>query len=764
MIVDRVVYLWSMVQVYVVTGFLEIGFPLLMWRSWLRGRSAGQRLMFCVLTQTTYLVNVVLLLGFFKICCRWTLLLALGLEYTLVRWTFSDKQFFHKARNLLRQAGRLLRGEESLAALRRRQQGWLHIQRLRLRAWIGWSSLRAHWAELVFLFGVLGYNMAFLTHNVNIWHSYQFSDLPVHISWIYALEQGTLFVDGIYPFAMHTLIYVVRELSGISLREIVLYFGSFHTLLAIVTLYLFAKRLFVWKYSAWFALVCFSLLLNLGRYAASLPQECGVFAIFTMGYYLINYLEKPRPRHIVHGDSRLYRFFRFNQYLSRRYLDLDFFMLTLSVAQVIAFHFYTAIAAVVLAVTLVVTQLNHFLKKQYFVPIITAAVTGAMIAVVPFAVCFASGIPFQASMGWALSVIQGTDWGSTGGGTGYGYVIVGQDGTTTELQDMGADTSAQEDTTKDSGGILQSDLPLKEKMHACISAMLEYNQGYLFGVKTNRIVCVCVIVTLMGGSLLLLFYRTRASGCHYLSIVLFVLLLTMMGAATPLGLPTIFEPTRAAVFCEPILALLLAVPLDLACLPFTLAHSDKPKWLLTFFTLVACTAAGFWIVSSGAVHHYFDVNLAYYNEPDYLIRQIQKQFPEKSYTIVSPTDEYYVAIEGGYHTELSEVVAMTEGKLRAFTLPTRYTFFFIEKYTLQDYFNGPDWVSKDYAEQDFLYQASTQDYYYQRNILESKAYYWAKAYQQLHHNAMSVYYEDDIYIAYLLVQDVNSPLSLLLTE
>ena len=73
MIVDRAIYLWSMVQVYVVTSFWEIGFPLLMWRSWLRGRSAGQRLMFCVLTQTTYLVNVVLLLGFFKICCRWTL-------------------------------------------------------------------------------------------------------------------------------------------------------------------------------------------------------------------------------------------------------------------------------------------------------------------------------------------------------------------------------------------------------------------------------------------------------------------------------------------------------------------------------------------------------------------------------------------------------------------------------------------------------------------------------------------------------------------
>lgn len=764
MIVDRVAYLWSMVQVYAVTGFLEIGFPLLMWRSWLRGRPAGQRLMFCVLTQTAYLVNVVLLLGLLKICSRWTLLLALGLEYALVRWTFSDKQFFHKLKALLQLAGRLLRGEESLAALRRSQQGWLHIRQLRLHAWGGWASLRAHWAELAFLLGVLGYNMAFLTHNVNIWHSYQFSDLPVHISWIYALEQGTLFVDGIYPFAMHALIYVVRELSGISLREIVLYYGSFHTLLAIVTLYLFAKRLFAWKYSAWFALVCFSLLLNLGRYAASLPQECGVFAMFTMGYYLVNYLEKTRSKYTVQGDGRLRRFFRFNQYLSRRYLDLDFFLLTLSVAQVIAFHFYTAIATVVLAVTLVGTQLGRFFKKQYFVPIVTAAVSGALIAVIPFAVCFASGIPFQASMGWALSVIQGTDWGSTGGGTGYGYVIVGQDGTTTELQDTGADNSAQEDAAEDSGGILQSDLPPKEKLQACISSMLEYNQGYLFGVKTNRIVCVCVLAALAGGSILLLFRRTRAIGCHYLSIVFFVLLLTMMGAATPLGLPTIFEPTRADVFCEPILALLLAVPLDLVCLPFTFFHPDKSKRLLMFFTLAACTAAGFWIVSSGAVHQYFDVNLAYYNEPDYLIRQIQKQFPEKSYTIVSPTDEYYAAIEEGYHTELSEIVAMTEGKLHAFTLPTRYTFFFIEKYTLQDYFNGQDWVSEDYAGQDFLYQASTQDYYYQRNILESKAYYWAQAYQQLHPNAMQIYYEDDIYIAYLLVQDVNSPLSLLLTE
>lgn len=754
MIVDRMTYLLTMWQVYAAIALTEICFPLFMWRDYLKNKPFGERIMFCVITQTAYLVNVVILLGVLKICNRWTLLFSLIAEYLCVRWTFSDKQQVSHLKRLYRQLRRYLHGDITLQAIRRKMirfRNLHHGQHLsaKLR-----NIFSQHWAVILFGTVIFLYNAFFLCHNVNIYHSYQFSDIPVHTSWVYALENGTLFVDGIYPFAMHALIYVIRVLFGISLREIMLYYGSFHSLLMFFTLYQFSKKIFHSKWSSLLALLCFSLLLNQGRYAASLPQECGVFAMFTMGYYLIDYLNKPRKVHYVQGDSRIRRFFRINQYWSREYLDFDFFMILLSVAQIISFHFYTAIAAIMLAIAIVLSHFITFFKKQYFIPIVTSAVLGAILAILPFIAALSVGIPFHGSMGWALSVIQGTEWQ----GTGYGYVISDGTGNETELQVI----SNSEDEEKEDSPLHDATLSTAEKLKFVFEYMLAYNQGYMFGEKTTLPLLICTLLTSIAAFLFLFFKRLRPYGQNYIAVVSYVFVLVVMGISSGIGLPVILEPTRANVFAEPVLVLIFAIPLDIFLLIFYKGNSSIYRLFSSLFSIAVCAGACCWIIFSGAVHHYFDVNLAYFNEPDYIMRQIQKDFPDFQYTIVSPTDEYYVAVEKGFHTELSEVVAMIDGNYPNFTFPTKYIFFFIEKYTLQDYFHGRDYVSLEYANLPFLYQASTQDYYYQRNILESKAYYWAKKYAQLYPNNMTVYYEDDIYIAYVLTQDVESPLSLLL--
>ena len=59
----------------------------------------------------------------------------------------------------------------------------------------------------------------------------------------------------------------------------------------------------------------------------------------------------------------------------------------------------------------------------------------------------------------------------------------------------------------------------------------------------------------------------------------------------------------------------------------------------------------------------------------------------------------------------------------------------------------------EYASKDFVYFASNSDYYYQRAVLESQAYYWANAYRKLYPNEMRVFFENDLYIVYLLEQN-----------
>ena len=166
------------------------------------------------------------------------------------------------------------------------------------------------------------------------------------------------------------------------------------------------------------------------------------------------------------------------------------------------------------------------------------------------------------------------------------------------------------------------------------------------------------------------------------------------------------------------------------------------------------------ILDFGWYHAFFDVNQAYYNEAEYLLRHIKKSFPNNTYTIVSPTEEYYDVLDYGYHTELSEFMNMVNGKQKEFTFPTQYVFFFVEKQVLQDYFYGSVEVSLRYAAMDFSYLANSQDYYFQRAIIESQAYCWAQKIGQIYPSSFKVYYEDDIYVAYILHQNIFNPYDL----
>lgn len=755
MIVDRLSYTISMLQVYGGCIVLVLLLPMLMWRHYLRDKSLTERFFFCVITQTFFYVNVVLLLGFLDISNRWTMFAAVAAEYALVRWCFSKRTFFRRAKENGRMVMQVFRRQLTWHYLLRQAREAVQQSLRAIPSWPLWQKLRRHWLELLMLAVCLVYNAAFLTHNARLYHSYQFSDLPVHLSWVYFLEHGTLFHDGIYPFAMHAMIYTVRAVFDLNLREIILYFGSFQTLLMFISMFLLCRKMFFrWRWTAHLMLVIISLMLTQGRYAASLPQECGVFAMMAMAYYLIKYLNSTKKKHRVQGDSRLRGFFRINQYLSRRYLDYNFFLLALSVSLVIAFHFYTAIAAVVLAVMIVLAYFWRFFRKQYLVPIVAAALLGAFLAILPFGACLAKGIPFQESMEWAMSVINGEEWS----GTGAGYLD--------NLEAMGSEDATQlleQQNTQAEGEVplfQREGLTGREKLKLFFQVLYEYSSSTLFGPKIALLVFALIAGALVIGPVLLLFKKSRRFGANYIALALYVFVILVFGSAQRLGLLVLFDAARASVFSQPLQCVLMALPMDILFFALAKVRSKPVQCVAAALSLGICAAVGYAIVDQGLLHKYFDVNLAYYNEPDYLISKIQKEYPKYDYTVVSPTDEYYAVVEHGYHTELSEFVAMVDGKYPAFKIPTQYVFFFIEKYTLQDYFDGRAFVNQTDAAEDFVYQASTQDYYYQRNTIQSKAYYWAQAYQKMYPNQMRVYFEDDIYICYVLIQNKNSPLDM----
>lgn len=750
MIVDSAYYIQSMLKVYAVAALVTIVFPMFVWKNYLKPKQFSYRFMFCLVTQNVYCISLVLLLGILQICSVYTVLAGLALELALVRWKYpAEKRQTRRPKDYVR-AGSLLKKEQRRLIRKR-------LGRLLSKLWQGvrsadlWPYLARNWFSFAVLLAALVYNAYFLNYNVNQSHSFQFSDIPVHQSWVYDLEHGTLFSAGIYPFGMHSMIYVIRVLSGINLREIMLYFGSYQTLMLMLCMYCVARRIFRVRYIALLPVVFFSMLLNNGRYAAALPQECGVFAMMTLMYFMIGFLRTPLEKHDIKSDPPVKRFFRINQYFFKRYITSDALMVMLSVALVVEYHFYTAIAAIMLVVALAIGYLPKLIHKQYWVPLVMAGVLGGLIALAPMGVCLIKGIPFQESMEWATSVIKGEQW--VGSESDYLTILEQRRSDSGELptQDYVEQTGTDEDDKPATIG---------DWVRKIYNAAWHFGELLLYGTQSAVYMVFCMIVAVLAACLFAVFRRTKLASGAYIALSLYTLFMVIMGRSLELGIISLMAESRASVFIQPFLFLLFAIPADILFRVIYLCRAKVVRAIAAALSIAVCVAAGYAIIKLEWFHNYFDLNLAYYNEPEYIVRNIKKEFPRLSYTVVSPTEEYYEVVDYGFHTELSEFVHMVDGGMAEYTFPSRYVFFFIEKYVLQDYYEGQVYISPEYARREFVYMTSSQDYYFQRAILESKAYYWAQQCLRIYPNSFSLYYEDDIYVVYLLEQNVNYPYDL----
>jgi hypothetical protein len=763
MIVDTNAYILSMIKVLLCCLIRDFVIPLIVWRKYLKKKSYGYRFWFCVITQASLQINLVLLLGFFDICNRYTIIGSNVLIYTLILWNFSDKKIFHRCRKLILELWNAYKEERFIKHVTKGLAACFKDCIKMVRRLPIWSYLKANWLEGILISALVIYNIWFLTHNVMFYHSYQFSDIPVHQSWIYELEHGTLFSDGIYPFGMHAMVYIIRVVSGINLREIMLYAGAYQTVLLMIALFLLAKEIFYAKYTPIAVVITISFMLNQSRFAASLPQEAGMYTVVGLAYFMIRYLHEDRKKFVIDRDSGLRRFFRINSYINRRYITSEAILLMLCVALVIAYHFYTAIAAVFLVIAIGLAYVPKIFKKQYFIPIMFCGIMGAVIAVLPMGACLAKGIPFQESMEWATSVIANEEW--QGSDANYQDQLAVKQGLSNQNTNSTDNTSPNTDETDESGDekvpkVDYSSMTPMEIVIFIFEGMFNFGLMAMFGRSATQVMFFGMLVGFFCALLMLLWRKTRCYGHDYIAMILNMIILCIIGAAQTLGIVELIAAARASTFAEPFIGIIYMLPVDFA---FRVMGGWKNHYFRKFLNVLSlglCGLVAILIVELGWYHAYFDVNQAYYNESEYLTRHIKKSYEKFSYTIVSPTEEFYDVRDYGRKTELSEFIAMVDGNRPAFPFPTKYVFFFVEKKVLQDYTYGPVEVSLKYAAMDFIYLENSQDYFFQRAIIESKAYYWAQKMLQVYPRNFKVYYEDDIYVAYILEQNTYNPYNL----
>lgn len=386
-------------------GFVMYIWPLVVFAPHLKGKSRSYRFSFCMLSSVMIANTGVLVLGFFKLL--YPLLVAVLYFGTFFLRLFQDHH---------PQPGWTWDFQCFLA-------GAMTIQRLLLRivtmirdgirgaisAW--WETTKRRRLEFFLLFFLVAFGMIYFSYGAFDEHSYGFGDQYVHHSWIYGLQNGKIFYEGIYPEAMHCVIYMVCTLFRIRLYSGVLFFAGIHISAFLVSAYLLMRELFHWKYTpllvlAAFLIVdqtCIDMVYGMSRLTWTLPLEFGLFTEFLCGKYLIRFLKR-----IKRGERVLIRW-RSPKEWRKLFQDEDLFLFMLAVAASLAIHFYVTIIAFFLCVSVVLIYLRQIFYKGSFAPLAVSAVLALILAVTPMGMAFAAGYPLQGSIGWAMEIMSGSE-------------------------------------------------------------------------------------------------------------------------------------------------------------------------------------------------------------------------------------------------------------------------------------------------------------------------------------------------------------------
>ena len=598
---------------------------------------------------------------------------------------------------------------------------------------------------------VLLYGMVYFSYGASQIHSYGHGDLYTHHSWIYALTEGRIFQDGIYPEAMHCFIYCMNTLFGVRIYSILLFLQGIHVAVLLLSVYILLRRIFYWRYSALFVLMLFltldqtsvAMILNLFRLQFTLPQEFGLHTIFLSALYLVNYLYE--------GNITGKGVTGFKQFWNENLL-----LLVASMAAAAAIHFFVVIMACIVCSTFALFNLNRLLIEKKTVPLIVSALCACMISAAPYAGALAQGMPYNGSINWAITAISGED-----------------------------DKAVQENVK------LEEDSSEKQSVASCIKKIYENGYLALYGRERTRVILSVTTIMLILCCLIKIRHHSRpidiiCSGyypvifCSFLYIVIYI--------APKIGLPDFIPEGRFFVPGHMMLLAIMIMPIDLVFYKLKDSCTNMVQQLLSVLVIVGIYVGA---IMLGSYRGFLFYELSRYNSTVNVTNSIIDTFPQHSYTIVSPTDELYPVVQYGWHEELLTFINKCEEG--DYTIPTENVFIYIEKkpldYAQYHFFRGPSWIgeekysaqvhrdskkvvsqspeikstqiSKAEAQKDLPEVYNAWVIYKQvenRVILESKAFEWCQRFMEKYPSAMNVFYEDDDFVCYFFKQDINDSL------
>lgn len=776
-------YYWWMEFLKVLFAYLALVFvyPSILFRNYLKGKGRTFWFGFCVTASTMLISMVVILLGLCRLLNAWvvrilfygSLILSISRS---VRMPMTPRYLLYKVQN--RTYGKKLlavRLRDAVSNMLRRS--FLALRRV----------LRRNFLEILVLLGLVVYGVLYFAWNPLQTHGYGFSDIIVHHNWAYGLQQGKVFVGGIYPEAMHCVAYSVSTLFGIELYSVLLYLQCANNIAFLISVYLLGRELFAWKGSA-LAMLALYLTLKLdilydrdpllntaimSRFQGALPQEFAYYTVFLIPAFLMRYL-KNAGQVMFRGKK------------TRFYWDENLAVFTLGIAVSIATHFYATILALFTCLGVMVVWCCKVFHWRRLVPLALSALLALTLSFGPMVLAYASGIPFQNSIFWALNVMKPAEQTQ--------QVQQTPSEETTQPAQTVTPPQAPAQTVQPQLGLGERLARLFQRVSGRIRWCLE--STYLYGYRTLYVpewawvfpslgVFALGFAVLYQGAAYLL-RRLGKSACPgnrfhgygILAVICFVMMMALSAGRS--NFPRLIDCDRVRTIGHIFMMFLLVLPVDLAG---SLAQRFLGEKSTAPLSAAAVAAVICLVVSGGYYHTYLLLGVTRYNAAVDVTVSILKNMPKDEYTLVSTTDELYQVAGKGYHEELLTFLQKAEDQ--EYYLPTRYLFFYLEKKPIWYYHNhfcdGPGWLARTVDEEDFSFVSvgdqmrggeiseetaqkelvlgnKLSNAYlniYNREILESRLALYLEQLEKEYPNELNVYYEDENFICYCLEQNPN---------
>lgn len=765
------------IQVFIGYVFLMYIWPSVVFRKKLSGKSLTFRFAFCS-TVSILLVNTVVLgLGLFHILKAW---IVFWIFYGIfVVSIFKEKKlrhvFFTQIRSFF--AGTL---------------GWktfLFQTIYSVKNIIGQffrrlnKKIKGKRVEYSILIVLIVFAVSYFSYGAFQCHSYGWGDMYVHHAWIYGLKEGTIFIEGVYPEAMHCFIYCMNVMFGIPVYSCLLFLGEIHVSALLIAVYCLLREVMKSKYTVYFVLaafltvdvVCIDEIYGISRLQYTIPQEFGLYTQFLCVLYLIRFMrKKPGSK-----DKQ------------------DLFLFMMSLASSLAIHFYVTIMAFFLCGSFAVFGIAKIFQKKNFSRLIVAVIAGVVISTMPMVLAFATGTPLQGSLNWGMNIINGTD-------TKEGRTQVAQDitnessieevaqnltNTTGEKQqNQLQESSGGEKSQQNKSNMQIKKYSLKDRLQKIIESIKLVNKyGYeqLYGVSRANWILKFTLIALLLGVLNVIIYCIHFRKIPfemYLGMTLASVVFMVLYAAPFLGLPEIIAGARLCLPEQILILTMMAIPIDQMLF---LLGKTKIRSLAPYLSILGVAAIYAGTNYFGVFHGYLYYELTRYNSAVELTNSIIDEYPQYSYTIISTTEELYQTIESGRHEEVLDFY--NKSKQEQYYIPTEYLFFYIEKqpiyYAQYHFFAGPEWLAQSKYTKYYKYSnavlsqgddiknsriseklvdkpleilGKASDAYSNiknRKILESEMYQWCMDFKSRFPNEIKTYYEDDNFICYIVRQN-----------